>query len=113
MKTGASLRFESGSVQEVIYDCYIGIVVGARHYLWFASKWFLDYLLNPTLKLSGFEAPQDDLPPPIEQGELKVVGIGFGRTGTVRYVVTLLSSLVLIPLSSIHLCYDLFSHTIH
>jgi hypothetical protein len=84
MKTGASLRFEPGSFQEAIYDCYIGVAVGARHDLWFLSKWLMN-----ALQLVGLKAPQDDVPPPTEKGELRVVGIGFGRTGTVRYMAAL------------------------
>jgi hypothetical protein len=83
MKTGANMRFESGSWQEAVYDIVIGCITGGAHYLYFVRKWVEGYLLNPLLKLAGMvEEPATLLPP--NAGKLKVVGIGYGRTGTVR-----------------------------
>ena len=82
MRTGATLRFEPGSIAEILYDCYIGIVVGARHYLWFLSKWTSDFLFDPLMNLTGLSSKQA-LSEATPKGQLRVVGIGFGRTGTV------------------------------
>ena len=80
MKSGATLRFEPGSWQEAVYDIYIGSVVGAAHYLYFLKKWTLDLVINPMLYMTGIaEKPQRQ----IHNKRLKVIGVGFGRTGTV------------------------------
>jgi hypothetical protein len=73
MKMGADLRFEPGSWQEAAHDVYIGLLVGMGHVYKIFVKMPYDAVFStpsaPTLR-SG--------------GELKVVGVGFGRTGTVR-----------------------------
>ena len=87
MKSGSTLRFEPGSWQEAVYDIYIGSIVGAAHNLYFWKKWIVELLVNPVLNISGLRT-EEKLPAPSPgSGELKGIGVGFGRTGTVRYVV--------------------------
>jgi hypothetical protein len=75
MKTGSELRFEVDSWQEAAHDVYIGLVVGLGH----VYKIFVQMPYN---YVAGTEAQ----PRLQESGELKVVGVGFGRTGTVSIV---------------------------
>lgn len=72
MKNGSELRFEPGSWQEAAHDIYIGLLVGMGHVykIFFQMPW--QYLVGSS-----------SLPVTREAGELKVVGVGFGRTGTV------------------------------
>jgi hypothetical protein len=71
MKTGADLRFQAGSWQEAAHDIYIGLLVGMGHVYTIFFQMPYNYLFGTTTK------------PALQQsGELKVVGVGFGRTGT-------------------------------
>jgi hypothetical protein len=80
MKTGSTMHFEPGSWQEAVYDVYIGTLVGTGHSLYFFRKYTLDlFVLEPYYYLTG----QKEVPELPEAGDLKIVGIGFGRTGTV------------------------------
>lgn len=74
-KAGASLRFEQGSWQEIVHDIYMGVMVTVGHmsYYFMSSYQFLfpssiddDKSLEDVPNLQG----------------MKVVGVGFGRTGT-------------------------------
>ena len=75
MKTGSELRFEAGSWKEAAHDVYIGLLVGMGHVykIFFQMPW--QYLVGSS-----------EMPLLQEAGDLKVVGVGFGRTGTVRLV---------------------------
>jgi hypothetical protein len=80
MKTGSTMHFEPGSWQEAVYDVYIGTLVGTGHFLYFFKKYTLDlFVLEPYYYLTG----QKEAPELPDAGDLKIVGIGFGRTGTV------------------------------
>lgn len=72
MKTGADLRFEAGSWQEAFHDIYIGLLVGMGHVYKIFVQMPWQYLFGSTVQ-----------PQLSQSGELKVVGVGFGRTGTV------------------------------
>lgn len=73
MKTGSDLSFVAGSWQEAAHDIYIGLLVGMGHvYKIFVQMPYHCIVGSP-------EQPRLQ-----ESGELKVVGVGFGRTGTVR-----------------------------
>jgi len=71
MKTGSELRFEAGSWKEAAHDVYIGLLVGMGHVykIFFQMPW--QYLVGSS-----------EMPLLQEAGDLKVVGVGFGRTGT-------------------------------
>jgi len=71
MKFGSDQRFEAGSWAEFLHEIYIGLLVGMGH----VYKIFLEM---PWQYLFG--SSQVKQLPPAE--ELKVVGVGFGRTGT-------------------------------
>lgn len=72
MKTGSELRFEAGSWQEAAHDIYIGVLVGLGHVFKIFVQMPYHYLVG-TVEQPRLQA----------SGELKVVGVGFGRTGTV------------------------------
>ena len=97
-RIGASLGLEPGSYQEAIYDIYVGTVVGAAHIFYFVKRWIIDWVIEPLLWVVGKNKKwktgtstdesgsniDNVQQPDTDKGELKVVGIGFGRTGTVR-----------------------------
>ncbi len=72
MKNGSDLRFEPGSWTEAAHDVYIGLAVGMGHVIKI-------FLYAPYYCLFGSKESKPLLSP----GNLKVVGVGFGRTGTV------------------------------
>lgn len=82
MAFGSKLQLQSGSWMEAVYDVYIGIVVGAGHGFHVGTKFGYDLTLRPLLSLLGFS---DEYQVQEENTEgLKVVAVGYGRTGTVR-----------------------------
>lgn len=92
MAMGAKLQLEPGSFMETLYDIYIGIVVGANHSFYIVSRWWYQNLLRPILLAFGIQfdlfetkaqqqAKQDG-----KKETLKVVAVGYGRTGTVSAV---------------------------
>ena len=92
-KIGANLGLEPGSFQEAIYDIYVGTVVGAAHIFYFVKRWIIQLVIDPLLWVVGKRQSKKnstaddrggDSSQPEDKGELKVIGIGFGRTGTVR-----------------------------
>eukprot|EP00980_Cylindrotheca_fusiformis_P004263 scaffold918_cov126-Cylindrotheca_fusiformis.AAC.42 len=80
MELGSTLHLEPGSWQEAIFDICIGVVTGAGHFLYYLQHWFV---AKPVYALTGIRL-FDDKPQLLKEGEgeLKVVGVGFGRTGT-------------------------------
>ena len=72
MKMGSDARFEAGSWQEAAHDVSIGLWVGLGHVYKIFCQMPYQYLVGTSVQ------PQLQ-----ESGELKVVGVGFGRTGTV------------------------------
>lgn len=91
MATGSKMNFASGSWLEVVYDVYIGAVVGASHSMKVLSLNFYTNLIRPVVESLGYTlAPpgdhtnvvDDESPDGIQNKSLKVVGVGYGRTGT-------------------------------
>ena len=78
MELGSTLRWKPGSWQEFFWDVCIGLVTGMGHFMYFLRNWFVEQ----PLKLVGIQVFQPKRLPK-GQGRLKVVGVGFGRTGTV------------------------------
>jgi branched-subunit amino acid ABC-type transport system permease component len=80
---GNYLELEPGSVLEVIYDFFVGIVVGSSHSLYFAIRFGYNLGIAPALLYTGLlhklEEPQTNF------DGLKVIGVGYGRTGTVSF----------------------------
>jgi hypothetical protein len=88
MVYGSKLDLEPGSWMEAAFDVYIGVVVGARHFVFLFSKTLYALLVAPLLKFLPVRKPQSvDLNTNIENNNstqgLKVVAVGYGRTGTV------------------------------
>lgn len=85
MKTGSELRFEEGSWQEAAHDTYIGLLVGLGH----VYKIFVKMPYEAVFSSQQYATLKDsDTDNALKNGgELKVVGVGFGRTGTVRVLV--------------------------
>ncbi|CAJ1963681.1 unnamed protein product [Cylindrotheca closterium] len=81
MELGSTLRWKPGSWQEFVWDVCIGLVTGAGHFLYFLRNWFIERPLTYVLGMDHniFQTNQK-----LRKGEgkLKVVGVGFGRTGT-------------------------------
>lgn len=84
MAFGSKLELQAGSWLEAVYDVVIGVVVGASHSLNMLRKntmnsafigWIFEYL--------GFERHVGGKSTTNTEG-LKVVAVGYGRTGTVR-----------------------------
>lgn len=64
---------------EVRHDIVGGIRSGAYHSAWFVKNWAEQTVVHPTLSLLGFNVAEEK---PTFDG-LKIVGVGYGRTGTV------------------------------
>jgi hypothetical protein len=82
MAIGAKLQLEPGSWAELIYDVSIGAAVGAYHSFYIVTKWWYDHLIRPILRTYGF-AKRSSNQYEEEKSSLKVVAVGYGRTGTV------------------------------
>lgn len=82
--SSAKIHYEAGSWQECLNDIYTGTVVGAAHSIYLVAKWWYVNLLRPILNVFGIDLP-DDKTVASKDGEktLKVVAVGYGRTGTV------------------------------
>mmetsp|Transcript_20010 Transcript_20010/g.25786 ORF Transcript_20010/g.25786 Transcript_20010/m.25786 type:complete len:355 (+) Transcript_20010:142-1206(+) len=80
---GSKLDFQPGSWLEAGYEVFIGTVVGVYHFIYIVSKWWYVNLLTPVFGLFGVKLLKDKV---VESrsGEktLKVVAVGYGRTGT-------------------------------
>jgi hypothetical protein len=90
MATGAKLQLEPGSWAETLYDVYIGVVVGAAHSMYIVGKWWYVHVVLPLGRTVGMDW-RADKQVISRDGEktLKVVAVGYGRTGTVRTCVCL------------------------
>jgi len=65
-----------------IHEIFEGIASGAAHGYWFAKNKASDWVIRPALRLSGLSSSDDD-GNAIDVGVgLKIVGVGYGRTGT-------------------------------
>ena len=84
MSVGSKLQLEPGSWGELVYDVSIGFIVGAAHSLYLMARGFYLNAIRPVLESVGLldvmSARSD-----ANRGEkeLKVVVVGYGRTGTV------------------------------
>jgi hypothetical protein len=82
MNFGSTLHFQPGSWSETIFEISSGILTGAGHVIYFMFKILFD---RPIYFITGMQILSDQ-PRFLDKGEgqFKVVGVGFGRTGTVR-----------------------------
>lgn len=76
-----SRKQPGGSVNwaEVRHDVVGGVRSGAYHSAWYVKNWAKQSIVHPTLSALGFDVAGDSP----SFGGLKVVGVGYGRTGTV------------------------------
>lgn len=83
------------SWQEAAYEMYAGFFVALSHVVYFGNQVLVDYVKRPVLEVLGFEVGKKGRCHVTKglQG-LKVVGVGFGRTGTVRSMDQISSSRV-------------------
>ena len=65
--------------EEVRHDIVGGIRSGAYHSAWYLKNWAEQSVVHPTLSLLGFNFADENS----SFDGLKVVGVGYGRTGTV------------------------------
>ena len=85
----AAMNFEPGSWQEMAFEMYAGSFVAFTHVVYFMKQFVDDYLSKPFRKVLGLKL-KPKTRSRLRNGKnhtLKVVGVGFGRTGTVRYFV--------------------------
>ena len=79
LSVGSKLQLEPGSWAELAYDVLIGTFVGATHSMKIVVRLFYERMILPVLQAFGFqEEKESDL-----EKTLKVVAVGYGRTGTV------------------------------
>ena len=87
MAMGSKLHLEPGSWAEIVYDIAIGIAVGAHHSLYFVTRWWYLHLIQPILTLLGWQG--NDVVDLNQKNQtlnsLKVIAVGYGRTGTVSF----------------------------
>lgn len=74
-------QLDPGSWQETIHDVWIGILVGGAHNVYAVKKVCWDFVFNPLAKAMGMRIKEQQRH--AGTPELKVIGVGFGRTGTV------------------------------
>ena len=80
----AKMHFENGSWQEAVHEIYIGFVVGVMHNWYFIDKFGREKIAEPIATLLGYGHLFGAIEGPEKEKTLKVVGVGYGRTGTVR-----------------------------
>jgi hypothetical protein len=81
------MNFEPGSWQEAAYELYVGLYVGIAHSIYFGKLFLVDYVRKPATKALGFAGEKKKRAPKSEgPHELKVIGVGYGRTGTVSNI---------------------------
>lgn len=86
MAIGSKLELAPGSWAELVYDICIGVAVGAHHSYYIISKWWLEQFIHPIFRF--FEVIEDSYNDSNGNNKLKVVAVGYGRTGTVRAILS-------------------------
>lgn len=82
--SSSKVHYEPGSWQEVANDIYTGTVVGAAHSIYLVAKWWYVNLIRPILNIFGISLAEDKIVASSDgEKTLKVVAVGYGRTGTV------------------------------
>jgi Sulfotransferase domain len=88
----AAMNFVPGSWQEVAFEMYAGSFVAFTHVVYFMKQFVEEYLSKPFRKVLGLKL-KPKTRSRLRNGKnhtLKVVGVGFGRTGTVSYLADIL-----------------------
>lgn len=86
----AKLQIVPGSWQETFHEIYIGFVVGVMHNWYFIDKFGRERVAMPLATLLGHGEMFNAIHGPEKEKTLKVVGVGYGRTGTVCTGIALL-----------------------
>ena len=83
---GSKSRFEPGSMMETIVDYATGTYTGSVRATQIVGSWLYTNTIRPfgnhVLGLNLLPGMR----PKVENGKIKVAAVGFGRTGTVRYI---------------------------
>lgn len=90
-KKASSPNVRRDSVSETLKDWYSGLTVGMYHSCWYAKDLVIAAVVRPVQRALGTYNPKKETKvlqrlAKLKEGEkptLKVIGIGFGRTGTV------------------------------
>ena len=85
MAAGSKLHFEPGSWLEALHDFYIGTIVGATHSAYLVARNCYNHVVVPVANTFGANLKRKYKEVNSKDGEktLKVVAVGYGRTGTV------------------------------
>lgn len=85
MSSASRVQHEPGSWSEIMHEVQVGFVVGAMHSWYFIDKFLKDQIAAPVQSILGLEssAPSQTQAQEGKEKTLKVVGVGYGRTGTV------------------------------
>lgn len=78
---GAKLQLTEGSWLESAYQVLIGMIVGTCHIPNLLYRWWWGRIFRPLLTSMGLQQLEDSQEP--SEKTLKVVAVGYGRTGTV------------------------------
>lgn len=81
MKHSTTTHYEEGSWKEAFHDVYGAILVGAAHPVYFAKD-FLHGVVAPLRRVLGKSHETEPLEVDGESNTIKVLGVGYGRTGT-------------------------------
>lgn len=84
MSLGAKLQLKPGSWSQFVYDICIGAAVGACHSFYIIAKWWYERVFREILV--AFNVDIDSFEDRGENDTLKVVAVGYGRTGTVSTI---------------------------
>ena len=85
MSSASKIQLEPGSWQETFHEIYIGFLVGVMHNWYFIDKFLRENIAAPLHLAFGFETSLLDGTKDEKEKTLKVVGVGYGRTGTVSF----------------------------
>ena len=87
MSTASRVQHEPGSWAETLHEIQVGFIVGAMHNWYFIDKFIKEQIAAPVQSILGLDSssPSNTLGQEGKEKTLKVVGVGYGRTGTVRF----------------------------
>ena len=83
MAFGSKLGLEPGGWAEMIYNVCIGVVVGSNHSISIITNWWYINVIQPILFYLRIIDDTKTMEHDADK-KLKVVAVGYGRTGTVR-----------------------------
>ena len=84
MSSASRVQVQPGSWEETFHEIYVGFVVGVMHNWYFIDKFLKEKIAAPIQTVFGLETSLDGINGKDKEKTLKVVGVGYGRTGTVR-----------------------------